>query len=87
MANRAISLHTTDWKTLLQEKSQSKGIRPIYQTIAEIGFAHNRQFVSRVTVGRLSEIGSGPSKKNAEMSAAEEMLFCMEVWPDGRQRE
>ncbi|MBD2794710.1 ribonuclease III, partial [Xenorhabdus sp. CUL] len=46
-----------------------------YQILQEKGPAHNREFVSRVTLNNVAlGLGSGKSKKEAEQQAAAEAL-------------
>ena len=65
-----------DSKTILQEKVQAKlKITPIYNVIKEVGKDHNKLYTVEVLVGKKSiGIGSGNSKKKAEMSAAHNTL-------------
>lgn len=65
-----------DPKSRLQELVQEKSsITPVYRVLAESGPDHNKQFTVGVFVGTL-EIGqgAGPSKQEAELSAAERSL-------------
>jgi len=65
-----------DPKSRLQELVQEKsGITPNYQVISEIGPDHNKVFTMGVYVGK-TEVGqgTGPSKQEAELSAAEQAL-------------
>jgi dsRNA-specific ribonuclease len=66
----------TDWKTALQEVSQSRsGERPSYQVIEEQGPDHNKTFLVRVTAPAIgTATGMGRSKKEAEQIAAQEAL-------------
>ncbi|UOY93668.1 ribonuclease III [Ectobacillus sp. JY-23] len=68
--------HVMDFKSQLQELIQRDGSGSIeYQILQEKGPAHNREFVSRVTLnGSALGLGSGRSKKEAEQHAAEEAL-------------
>lgn len=64
-----------DYKTMLQEISQSKGMGvPVYELIGEEGPDHMKTFTMRLTVGSCDVCASGRSKKNAEMSAAKKLL-------------
>lgn len=64
-----------DYKTMLQEISQSKGLGvPVYELIGEEGPDHMKTFTMRLTVGRSDVCASGRSKKIAEMSAAKKLL-------------
>lgn len=65
-----------DPKSRLQELVQEKrGITPTYSVISETGPDHNKIFVVGAFVGTL-EVGrgTGPSKQEAELSAAENAL-------------
>lgn len=64
-----------DYKTMLQEISQSKGLGvPVYELIGEEGPDHMKTFTMRLTVGSCDVCASGRSKKIAEMSAAKKLL-------------
>jgi len=65
-----------DPKSKLQELVQEKrGITPTYEVVSETGPDHNKIFVVGAMVGTV-EVGrgSGPSKQEAELSAAENAL-------------
>ncbi len=66
-----------DSKTILQEKVQEKGLGEIeYTVIEESGPAHEKLFVSQVTVGgKVCGTGSGRSKKASEQQAAYQALL------------
>ncbi|MFH1456791.1 MAG: ribonuclease III [Patescibacteria group bacterium] len=65
-----------DAKSLFQEQSQEKvGITPSYQVISESGPDHNKTFVIGVYLeDELVAEGTGTSKQEAQMSAAENGL-------------
>ncbi|MBU7592085.1 ribonuclease III [Metabacillus halosaccharovorans] len=68
--------HVMDFKSQLQEFVQrdTKGILE-YKILHEKGPAHNREFVSTVSLdGKVYGTGSGKSKKEAEQHAAQEAL-------------
>lgn len=68
--------HVMDFKSQLQEFVQrdTKGILE-YKILQEKGPAHNREFVSTVSLdGKVYGTGSGKSKKEAEQHAAQEAL-------------
>jgi len=69
-----------DYKTVLQEKLQAHGEVFIkYEIINEQGPDHNKTFTAEVKCnGRSLAIGSGRSKKHAEMEAAKKALENME---------
>ena len=62
-----------DYKSQLQELIQRDGSGNIeYQILQEKGPAHNREFVSRVTLNNVAlGLGSGKSKKAEQQAAAE----------------
>ncbi len=65
-----------DPKSKLQELVQEKkGVTPTYAVISETGPDHNKVFVVGAFVGK-AEVGrgTGPSKQEAELSAAEDAL-------------
>ena len=65
-----------DYKTVLQEKLQIHGDVLIqYEIIKEEGPDHNKTFTAEVKCnGKSLAIGSGRSKKHAEMEAARKAL-------------
>ncbi len=65
-----------DYKSILQEKLQSKGRTPIkYEIIDEQGPDHSKTFFAVVKYeDRVLGSGSGKSKKNAEQDAAKKAL-------------
>jgi len=69
-----------DAKSLFQEQSQEKvGITPSYQVISESGPDHNKTFVIGVYLeDELVAKGSGTSKQEAQMNAAENGLDAKE---------
>lgn len=66
----------SDYKTELQEKLQAGGKAEIhYEVAGESGPDHRKSFLVHVFVdGKLSGIGEGNSKKNAEQEAARDAL-------------
>jgi ribonuclease-3 len=65
-----------DPKSLFQERAQEiSGVTPTYEVVKEWGPDHNKHFVVGVYLGReLIAEGEGPSKQEAQISAAEEGL-------------
>ena len=65
-----------DYKTVLQEKLQENGEVSIkYEIIKEEGPDHNKLFTAQVECdGEKLAVGSGKSKKSAEMEAAKKAL-------------
>jgi ribonuclease III len=65
-----------DFKSQLQELVQRDGIGVLeYSILEEKGPAHNKEFVSRVSLnGQALGIGVGKSKKEAEQHAAQMAL-------------
>jgi ribonuclease-3 len=68
--------HVMDFKSQLQELVQRDGIGVLeYAILEEKGPAHNKEFVSRVSLnGKELGIGVGKSKKEAEQHAAQMAL-------------
>ncbi|HSI66949.1 MAG TPA: ribonuclease III [Planococcus sp. (in: firmicutes)] len=65
--------HVMDYKSQLQELVQQKNNGSlVYEIIDEIGPAHSRTFITRVSLGdREIGVGNGKSKKEAEQQAAQ----------------
>ena len=64
-----------DYKTMLQEISQSHGLGvPEYTLVGESGPDHAKIFSMRLCVGKHSITASGKSKKTAEFNAAHKLL-------------
>lgn len=74
------SLHHRDFKSQLQERTQSIfRATPHYTLIRETGPDHNKSFTVQVAVHRkLLGRGSGSSKKAAEQKAAQEALLTLQ---------
>jgi ribonuclease III len=72
IAVEAERLGHTDHKSALQEYLQSRGMAPgAYHVIAESGPDHQKTFRVEVRIGgRVTAMGSGRTKKEAEQSAA-----------------
>lgn len=68
--------HVMDFKSQLQELVQRGGNGTIeYEVMQEKGPAHNKEFVSKVSLnGEILGIGMGRSKKEAEQLAAQQAL-------------
>ena len=65
-------------KSRLQEITQTRGVSPEYEIVSEEGPPHDRVFVSRVLIGGVMVgEGTGRSKREAEMHAAEQALEDM----------
>lgn len=64
-----------DFKTILQEKVQNKGISIAYRLIGEDGPQHKKRFTTEILLdGKPSGTGTGSSKKEAEQFAAQNAL-------------
>lgn len=76
--------HVMDFKSQLQELIQRDGIGSIeYRVLQEKGPAHNREFVSHVSLnGEELGIGTGKSKKEAEQHAAQKALEKLKAKTD-----
>ena len=68
-----------DDKGLLQEYTQAHDMElPVYQVTRETGPAHQRHFISQVSIlGKPIAAGEGTSKKNAEQAAAKAALRAL----------
>ena len=61
--------------SLLHERVQtSGGPKPHFQLIRATGTPNNPTFSYQVSLGRVSSLGSGPSKKQAKNAAAQNLL-------------
>lgn len=78
--------HVVDFKSQLQEMIQQANSGVLtYEIIKEQGPAHNRMFISRVTLnGETLGEGNGKSKKEAEQKAAQTAMRALkEQFPKG----
>ncbi|MBV7503766.1 ribonuclease III [Bacillus sp. sid0103] len=73
--------HVMDYKSQLQELIQRDGTGTIeYRVLQEIGPAHNKEFVSKVSLnGKELGVGTGKSKKEAEQHAAQMALDILKA--------
>jgi len=73
-----------DAKTELQEWAHREhGLTPQYRVVSREGPDHEPRFAVEVVLGSLApETASGPSKRQAEQSAAMRMLVRQGIWPD-----
>lgn len=73
--------HVMDYKSQLQELIQRDGAGVIeYKILQEKGPAHNREFISRVSMnGKELGTGTGRSKKEAEQHAAQMALDVLKA--------
>lgn len=76
--------HVMDFKSQLQELVQRDGAGSLeYRVLQEKGPAHNREFVSRVSLnGAELGTGTGKSKKEAEQHAAQKALEKLKAKTD-----
>jgi ribonuclease-3 len=68
-----------DYKTLLQEEAQRRGLRPVYTLVEAQGKDHEKEFTVRVELDGESAVGRGRRVKEAEQNAAQalfERLFA-----------
>jgi ribonuclease-3 len=81
--------HVMDFKSQLQEVVQRDGIGVIeYKILQERGPAHNREFVSRVSLnGDELGTGTGRSKKEAEQHAAQMALERLKTYIQTKQNQ
>ena len=71
LADDAVLGAGTAWKTNIQEISAARRLGTIAYEITGTGPDHDRSFVAQLLIGgRLYGTGTGPSKKDAERSAA-----------------
>ncbi|NGX38724.1 MAG: Ribonuclease 3 [Chlamydiae bacterium] len=78
--DQAMSKPLRNWKADLQDYAQKKTQKPpIYQVVEEEGPPHQRVFVIAVSIENVKlGRGEGPSKKEAEQTAAEDALRRIE---------
>jgi len=69
-----MSQYETNPVGALQERYQSRGVLPSYRVVQFEGMSHNPVFTYQVTIGDMSTMGSGNSKKQAKHAAARAML-------------
>lgn len=69
-----MSQYDTNPVGALQERYQSRGILPFYRVVHFEGMSHNPVFTYQVTIGEMTAIGTGNSKKQAKHAAARAML-------------
>lgn len=65
--------HRRDYKTLLQERAQRQGLRPIYSLVASEGADHAKHFTVRVELNGETAEGEGRRVKDAEQAAAKHL--------------
>jgi ribonuclease III len=77
--NEGAFSHVMDYKSQLQELVQRDGAGQLeYKILQEKGPAHNREFVSQVSLnGETLGTGTGKSKKEAEQKAAQYALAAL----------
>lgn len=71
----------TNYKGQLLELTHAKNLLPpVYDIIEEIGPEHDKIFTAKVEIGdKLSAIGEGKNKKNAEQEAARKALEILKL--------
>ncbi len=71
-----------DWKTSLQELASAEGWAPPAYTVTESGPDHAKQFVATVSLdGEVRGEGTGASKKEAELKAAQQAWTAVRGTP------
>lgn len=65
--------HRRDYKTLLQEEAQRRGLRPVYALIESRGADHQKEFTVQVELDGQTGSGSGRRIKDAEQAAAKQL--------------
>ncbi len=63
-----------DYKTLLQEEAQRRGLRPVYTLIEARGKDHEKEFTVRVELDDQTAVGRGSRVKEAEQNAAQTLF-------------
>jgi ribonuclease-3 len=64
-----------DYKSLLQEEAQRRGLRPVYTLLKQEGADHQKVFTVRVEVAGFDGLGRGRRVKEAEQAAAKQAYF------------
>jgi ribonuclease-3 len=62
-----------DYKTLLQEEAQKRGLRPVYTLMAAAGADHEKEFTVKVELNGQVAVGWGRRVKAAEQDAARQL--------------
>ena len=65
--------HRFDYKTLLQEEAQKRGLRPIYTLVSTHGADHEKEFTVQVELSDQVATGWGHRVKTAEQDAARQL--------------
>ena len=79
LADSAVLGAGTDWKTNIQEISSARHLGTIVYEITGTGPDHDRSFEARLLIGgHRYGTGTGPSKKEAERSAAAEAWVVLQ---------
>lgn len=75
LMNEGLMKRCASPKSLLQERLQTRGLKPSYHLVGQEGPPHDRDFFAEVRVGqKVLGRGQGRSKKEAESEAATEAL-------------
>lgn len=68
-----------DYKSLLQEEAQRRGLIPVYKLLKQEGADHKKEFTAKVEVAGLEGKGRGRRVKEAEQAAAKQLYFKLET--------
>lgn len=68
-----------DYKTLLQEYAQSKKVAPIYEIIGSFGPEHEKKYICKVIIKKMTAIGEAIGKKKAEKEAAKQFALKYKI--------
>ena len=63
---------------VLHEKYQNGGLKPVYQLIRATGPPNDPIFSFQVSLGKVTSVGQGSSKKQAKIAAAQSMLDMLD---------
>jgi len=63
---------------VLHEKYQCGGLKPVYQLIRATGPPNDPIFSFQVSLGKMTSVGKGSSKKQAKIAAAQSMLDILD---------
>jgi len=78
----------SNYKAILQEYTQSKGLElPVYNIAEELGPAHDKVFtIEAIIDNRVCGVGVGKSKKEAQQKAAQEAVYGLGIFNENEKQ-